>query len=349
MKLNARQAFFFLLLFAVSLLFFGIIQNFLLTCFWAAVLAIIFHGTYRYICRLFRERTNVAAAVTVSTILLVVVLPLFFIILALINESQQFYQQLQSGELDVNTLVDFVEQNLPVVEEWLQKVGLSINNIRASVSDIALNVTKILGERALSYTQNALALVVDFFLMLYLLFFFLRDGKQIVEKIVAVLPIGDKREYILLDRFASVARATLKGSLIVAAIQGTIGGLLFWLLGIKGAVFWGAIMTLLSLLPAVGSGIVWGPVAIIAFIDGNIVDGLIIVLVGVFVIGLVDNLLRPILVGRDTQMSDYMILLSTIGGIASFGLSGFVIGPCIAALFITCWEMLGEEYGGREL
>ncbi len=183
-----------------------------------------------------------------------------------------------------------------------------------------------------------------FFLMLYLLFFFLRDGGKIVEVIIDVLPIGDQRERDLLDKFAEVSKATIKGTLVVGIIQGSLGGIMFALLGIQSAIFWGVIMTLLSILPAIGSALVWLPAALYLIANGMLLKGLIMILVGSFVIGMVDNILRPILVGRDTKMPDYLILLSTLGGLGMIGISGFVLGPVIAAFFLAIWAMFARDF-----
>ena len=146
---------------------------------------------------------------------------------------------------------------------------------------------------------------------------------------------------LLLNKFTGVIRATVKGNLVVAIVQGALGGLIFWFLGIEAALLWGAIMSVLSLLPA-GSGVIWVPVAIYFLATGAILKGIILLAFGVLVIGLIDNFLRPILVGKDTQMPDYLVLVSTLGGMALFGLNGFVIGPVIAALFITAWGLYSD-------
>lgn len=343
-----RHGTFLALVIGVTLTFLGLIQGFLLACFWAAVLAIIFRNTFRRLRIKFKGKDNLAAVMTTVFILLVVILPLFFITVALVDQSSKLYQNIQSGQINAAELIDYVEEQAPVLDEYLQKFGYSVEKLRESLSDIALNVTQFVGNRAIVATQSVLNFLVQFTLMLYLLFFFLRDGKEIMQAIVNVLPLGNRREWALFRRFAKVARATLKGTMIVAIVQGTIGGLLFALVGIQGAVFWGVVMTLLALLPVGGSGVVWLPAAIIMFIQGHVGKGVIIIVVGSLIIGLVDNLLRPLLVGRDTQMPDYLILLSTLGGIAWFGLTGFILGPVIAALFLACWEMVGQEYGGRD-
>ena len=158
------------------------------------------------------------------------------------------------------------------------------------------------------------------------------------------LPLGDARERFLMRRFAEVSRATIKGTMVVGVVQGTIGGIAFAALGIGAPVLWGAVMAFLSILPAVGSALIWLPAAIILIVNDRVVAGIALIFIGVLVIGLVDNFLRPLLVGRDTRMPDYLILLSTLGGLAGFGFAGIVIGPIIAAFFLAVWQMAHSEF-----
>ena len=183
--------------------------------------------------------------------------------------------------------------------------------------------------------------------MLYVLFFLFRDGRAIARNIRAAMPFGADYNQALLDKFTAVVRATVKGNIVIAVIQGTIGGVAFWLLGIKGALLWGVLMTFLSLLPAVGSALVWVPTAGYLLLAGSPWKALVLVVVGVLVIGLVDNLLRPQLVGKDTRLPDYVVLVSTIGGLSLFGINGFIIGPLIAALFLVVWELFRDEQEGH--
>ena len=182
--------------------------------------------------------------------------------------------------------------------------------------------------------------------MLYLLFFFLRDGDKLLATLNYAIPMGDGRQQTLFRRFASVTRATLKGSLLVGLVQGALGGLLFWILGLRAPVFWGVIMAMLSLLPIVGPSIVWAPVALYLMFTGSMTKGIILVVGGVLVVGTADNILRPLLVGRETRMPDYMVLLSTLGGLSVFGPAGFVAGPVLAALFLSVWDMFAQEQRG---
>ncbi len=343
-----RPAAFLLMLFGITAAFFGMIRPFLMAIFWAALLALVFQRPYRLLRLRLRGRSNLAASLSTLLIVLIVVLPVSLIVLALVNQSVEVYQKIQSGEWDLAKVVDFIQRELPHLEELLEDAGFPPERLRESLSSFAVTATGAIADRLLLYTQNAIAFTAQFFLMLYVLFFFLRDGRKMMRDIINVLPFGNAWERMLINRFSSVARATLKGTLIVAVVQGTIGGLMFALLGIDGALFWGVVMTLLSLLPVGGSGLVWAPTAVILAVQGLWGKAVALLIVGALGIGLIDNLLRPILVGRDTKMPDYLVLLATLGGLGWFGLSGFVLGPVIAALFLTFWQTAGKEYGGAE-
>jgi predicted PurR-regulated permease PerM len=179
--------------------------------------------------------------------------------------------------------------------------------------------------------------------MLYLLFFLLRDGRALSKRIQDALPLPPKQERALFSKFTTVIRATIKGSVLVAALQGALGGVIFWLLGLHAPVLWGVVMGLLALLPAVGAAVIWVPAAIYLLAIGDVWQGVVLLIFGAFVIGLVDNILRPLLVGKDTKLPDYVVLISTLGGLATFGLNGFVLGPVIAAMFIASWDIFLES------
>lgn len=184
--------------------------------------------------------------------------------------------------------------------------------------------------------------------MLYLLFFLLKDGPYLVRLILESLPLSNHVKQHLFAKFAAVSRATVKGTVAVALAQGALGGLAFWIVGIDGSILWGALMAFLSLIPAVGSAIIWVPAAIYLIATGQLWQGAFIVGFFVIIVGLVDNILRPLLVGKDTKMPDYLILITTIGGMEIYGINGFVIGPLIAALFIACWNLLsGRDHAGN--
>ena len=174
--------------------------------------------------------------------------------------------------------------------------------------------------------------------LLYLLFFLLRDGRELSARIRNAIPLPADQKQAVFDRFTVAVQAIVKGSFVVALVQGALGGLILWFLGIRLAALWGALMAVLSLLPVFGTALVWGPIAAYLLMTGALWQGLLLIVYGVLVIGLVDNLLRPILIGQETQIPDYVVLVSTLGGIATFGANGLVIGPMIAAIFLAVWS-----------
>jgi predicted PurR-regulated permease PerM len=344
MEKDFPHIFFLLLVLLVSAAFIGLIGEFLMGIFWAVVLAIIFYKTFDRLKLRFNGRENLAAFLTLIFIILIVIIPVLIIGSSVVSESIYYFGKVESKEIQLQETIDSIRNSIPIDEAFLEKYGISLDKLKDTANDFAANASKVIASQALKFTQNIFSFFLQASIMLYVLYFFLRDGKQIIDGIIWVLPIGDEKERALIKRFESVARATVKGSLLVAILQGTIGGLLFLAVGIPAAMLWGVIMIFLSLLP-IGSTIVWLPAAIILFFQGAVAKAVIIILVGSLVIGLADNILRPRLVGQDTKMPDYLILISTLGGISWFGLSGFVIGPVIAALFLTVWQMMGKEFG----
>ncbi|NND33314.1 MAG: AI-2E family transporter [Saprospiraceae bacterium] len=341
MKRNFPYLFFLILLLLVTIAFFGLIKDYLLALFWAIVLALLFNNIYDVILAKVAGKKNLASALTLTLILVVVIVPVFAVGYAVVSEGVNYYQMIEAGEFDIQEKLDELKGKVPQFESFLESLSIDVEQVRSSVNTSLANFSKSLASKAFNFTQNFIGFCIEFFLMLYVLYFFLRDGKWLTERLVWVLPIGDEKEWALIRRFESVAKATVKGSLVVAIVQGTVGGLLFYLVGIPAAILWGVLMTLVSLLP-LGSGIIWLPAAIILYSQGQVAKAIIIVAVGALIIGLLDNFLRPRLVGNDTKIPDYLILLSTLGGLTWFGISGFVLGPIIAAFFITCWEMMGE-------
>lgn len=338
---------FLVLLVAVSLAFAWILQPYFGALFWAAALAILFAPLQVRLLAAWPGRRNTAALVCLGVIILLVLLPLAWLTGMLVREGTQVYQRIQSGDINFGLYLQQIYAALPAwMTELLDRFGLGSSGLLLERLTAALTRgSQFFAGQALSIGQDAFSGLINFFIMLYVLFFLLRDGADVVRRLRRAAPI--KQEYMLelSAKFATVIRATVKGNVVVALVQGALGGLIFWALDINAPVLWGVVMAFLSLLPAVGAAVVWLPMAVYLLISGQIVQGAVLVAFGVLVIGLVDNLLRPVLVGKDTRMPDYVILLSTLGGISLFGINGFVIGPVIAAMFIAAWDLLA---GSRE-
>lgn len=342
--------FFLALLVIISVVFGLIIEPYFIAVLWGIIAAILFQPVNREILSLMPRWPNSAAGLTLLLIVAVVILPALLLTIALIDEAAVFYARIQSGEINFARLFEDLRAGLPDWSEtWLERFGLdNFDAAQERLREGVANSFQFIAAQAVTIGQGAFSLFVALGVMLYLTFFLLRDGDALVDRIISRTPLrsGPRRE--LLRQFVLVIRATVKGSIIVAIVQGLVGGLIFWLLGVEGALLWGVMMGFFSLLPAVGTGLVWVPVAIYLFVSGAIMEALILVFCGFFVIGMVDNLLRPILVGRDTRLPDYVVLITTLGGLQIFGFSGLVIGPVVAALFIAAWTIMAGMRGADD-
>jgi predicted PurR-regulated permease PerM len=330
---------FLLLLAGVSAAFLLIVWPFYGAVFWAIVLAVLFMPLYRRTLRWMRHRPTIAALVTVLLVVLIVILPLTAIGALLAQEAASTYARIQAGELNFGR---YFEQMLEALPTWMVNLLHASRLIdpaamRERLSGSLLRISQVVAGQALTIGQNTLDFVVSLAIMLYLLFFLLRDGERLSARIRAAIPLRADQMRDVLDTFGVVIRATIKGNVLIALVQGLLGGLMFWFLNIHAAALWGVVMGVLSLLPAVGTALVWVPVAIYLLLTGATWQGIVLLAYGALVIGSVDNVLRPIVVGKDTKMPDYVVLISTLGGLVVFGPNGFVIGPVIAALFIAAW------------
>ena len=336
---------FLLLVVAVTLAFGAILWPYYEAIFWGITLAILFSPLQKFLLVRMPTRRNLAALITLLLCLLVVILPTALLSVSLLQEATHIYDRLRSGEIDFGNYFQQVVKALPTwASSALDRFGLtSVLDLEKKLSSVAVQGSQFIATRALNIGQNTFQFLVSLSVMLYLLFFLLRDGPDLTARIREAVPLEESYKRNLSDKFTTVIRATIKGNIVVAATQGLLGGFIFWALGVQGALLWGVLMAFLSLLPAVGAGLIWVPVAIYFFATGAVVNGAILTAFGVVVIGLVDNLLRPLLVGKDTKLPDYIVLISTLGGMALFGLSGFVIGPAVAALFIAIWDLFSRR------
>ncbi len=306
---------------------------------WGTIIAILFMPVHRRMLMRLKGRRTAAALLTLTVILVVLILPFALLTAALAQEIAHFFQQVESGEVKPTSYFRGVFNALP---DWftfvLDRFGLvNFSALQRRISAALSQGSQFLGTQALGLGQLTLEFVTRVFIALYLAFFLLRDGESLARTLRNAVPLAPEHKRELIDKFTTVIRATVKGNLLVAIIQGALGGLAFWVLGVGGALLWAVLMAFLSLLPAIGAGLVWLPVALYFFANGAIWQGVALCAWGVLVIGLVDNLLRPILVGKDTRMPDYVVLITTLGGMVVFGINGFVIGPVIAAMFMAVW------------
>ena len=335
---------------AVSLVFAWILAPFYEAIVWAAILAVLFAPMQRRLSARLGERRSLAAAVSLVVIVLMVILPLTLIAASFVREARTAYAMFQAGELEISAFLERLRDFLPGwATRQLEELGLTdLRGVREQVGAGLARAGQFLAKRSLAIGENTFLVVLNVFVMLYLLFYLLRDGGGLARRLRDAIPLQPELQGLLAGKFAEVVRATIKGSVVVAIVQGTLGGLIFWILGIHAALLWGVIMAVLALLPVVGPGLVWAPAALYFLVTGAYWQGIVLVAFGVLVIGLVDNILRPILVGKSTRMPDYLVLVSTLGGISVFGVSGLVTGPLVAALFIVVWEVVAASKASGE-
>lgn len=340
-----QRGVFIALLAAVTVAFVWVLLPFFGAVLWGVALAILFTPLYKWLLKKMRGKPNAAALATLAICLFIVILPLAMVGVSLVQEIALVTQNIRSGQIN---FAAYFQQILDASPQWLLSLVERFNlgdmaAWQARISTAAGQASQIIASQALAIGQNTFDFIVSFFVMLYLLYFLVRDGSTLSKTMRDAVPLAKPHTHYLLNKFTTVIRATVKGNVAVAIAQGTIGGLAFWFLGVQGALLWAVLMAFLSLLPAVGAALIWGPVAIYFLATEHFWQGGVLIFVGVFVIGLVDNILRPVLVGKDTQMPDYIVLMSTIGGMAIFGINGFVIGPVIAALFMAAWSLFADS------
>jgi len=327
----------------ITLAFLTILLPFWSSIFWACVMTLLFYPLQRRLRKKFNGRDTLAALATLLAGVFLVVIPVTMIAFAFVSEGAQLYELIENQEIEPDQLLERIGSAVPIIPDVLDRLDIDMSNVRAYLSDSAVSLSRQLSQEALSFGRNTVSFTVGLVLMLYLTFFLLRDGDKMMGWLSTAVPLENDRRQLLFSKFTEVVRATVKGNLVVAMVQGALGGLIFWLLGITAPVLWAVVMAFLSLVPAVGAALVWVPVAIYLFATGEVVQGAILVAYGAIIIGLADNVLRPILVGRDTKLPDYVVLFSTLGGISLLGINGFVIGPLIAALFISFWATFSQD------
>lgn len=327
----------------ISLLFLSMIRQFLMPMFVAALFSAMASPLHRWLTHKLNGRENVASILIIVGIITLVLVPLSLLIGVVVAQAVSVSQSITpwiQDFIDEPSLLAGYLENIPYYDQLVQyrdvileRAGQIVGNISSFLIDSLSSVTKL--------TVNA---VFSSVIMLYVMFYFLTSGQVLLERILYFLPLQDRDEQILLRRFTSVAGATIKGTLIIGIMQGSICGLAFAFAGIHAPVFWGTVMAVMSIIPAFGTAIVWLPALIILALTGNYVGVVVLLVLCGAVAGNLDNLVRPRLVGKDTEMHDLFVLFGTLGGISMFGILGIIIGPIVAALFITLWEIYGNVF-----
>jgi predicted PurR-regulated permease PerM len=341
-----RTAFVLLLVVGISVLFLAVAWPFLKPLLIGAILAGLCRPLYRSLVKLFRGRKSLASAMTLVILFVLIAGPLSAFLGVVIRQAVHVTNQAVpwvrehfgagSGFNAHNWLVE----RFPSLEEYIPAQDDLVDN----VGTLAKSAGGFLVAAGSRVTAGTAEFLLDLFVMMYATFFFLRDGPAILEKIFYYMPLSDEDEERMLHRFVSVTRATVKGTLIIGLLQGTLAGLAFWPAGIDGAAFWGTIMVILSIVPGIGAALVWVPAAIYLFLTGHTMAGVLLTAWCAGVVGTIDNVLRPMLVGADAKMPDLLILVGTLGGLFLFGPIGFIVGPIVCGLFLTAWDIYGAAF-----
>jgi predicted PurR-regulated permease PerM len=349
LKINSdrfRAAFVIVLVVAISLLFLAMIWSFLKALLLAAIVAGMLRPVYRRIRASFRGRETAAALTTIFLVIFLVLGPLTAFLGVVASQASQISE----------TLIPWIKNNVgsesyTEVKAWLLEEAPAVvdvlpdrDQLLEGVAGLARSAGNFLMSSASSVTAGTAAFFLNLFIMLYALYFFLVDGKRILERILYYTPLAHEDDERMIERFASITRATIKGTVVIALIQGLLGGIALYVAGIGGAAFWGTIMVVLSVIPGIGATLVWLPAVIYLLVTGDTLAGALLGAWCAGVVGSIDNVLRPILVGRDAKMPDLLILLGTLGGIFLFGTVGFIIGPIVCGLFLTVWEIYGVTF-----
>lgn len=332
-----------LLVLVISAVFVTMIRSFLMALLLAGIFSALAQPIHRKLTQWFGGRGGLASLAILLLLCLVVMLPLFGLVGIITAQAVKVGQSVTpwvQRQIAEPAAFSHYLQNLPFYEEIVPYHEV----IMRKAGELASKASVFLVNSLSAGAVGTVNFIFTCFIFLYVSYFFLIDGKKLLNRILYYLPLEVRNEDRLLDRFTSVTRATLKGTAVIGVMQGCLAGFAFKAVGIEAAAFWGTVMTALSIIPAIGSALVWVPAAIILAVGGNYLKAIGLALFCSLVVGSLDNVLRPRLVGKDTRMHDLMIFFSTLGGIAMFGVIGFILGPIIAALFVTIWEIYGEVF-----
>ncbi|MDZ7292942.1 MAG: AI-2E family transporter [candidate division KSB1 bacterium] len=332
-------------LIGIGIIFFNMVKIFLVPVMMAAVFAAIFHPLYRRLLKITGQKKSLSAAVCCLVLLLVLLIPTYLIANLVANEAIAFYQ---TAEQNINEIIAQGDAGLLgriKQSKWVERLHLDQVDWQTGLQEVAKNAAAILATVINKASSETFQVVTSLFLTLFTMYYFFKDGESILRRIKYLSPLPDRYEDELISRFAAVSRATIKGNLLIALLKGTLGALTFWLFGVGSPVLWGVVMTIFSMIPMLGAPLVMLPAAIFLMFTGHVLKGIVLALIALVVIGNIDNVLGPRLVARGSGMHDLMVFFATLGGISVFGVMGFVVGPIIAALFLTVLDVYSIEFG----
>ena len=325
-------------------LLYQILSPFLSSIIWAILLAMVFHPLFQKLQRLLKKREVLSAIMMTLFVLIVIVLPFSLLLASLASEVMDVYHRVEEM-IKIGQLQGYLERikEIPILKWILARLGqyidfspmdplpLLLKNLK-QISTFIFNQTTIL-------LKGFSAFIAGFFFTLLSLYYLFKDGSHLFGRLKEIVPLPSKERDLLIQRFKDMIYATIYGGILIAIIQGLLGGLSFWVLGLPSPIFWGTAMALLSFIPIGGTALIWAPASIFLLIGGAVLKGLILLGLGGCVISMVDNILRPLFISAKTNIHPLLLFFAVLGGIQAFGLIGLVAGPLIATLFLTLIEI----------
>ena len=331
-------------LIGIGIIFFNMLKIFFIPIILAAVFVVLFYPLYGWVLKLFRNKKSLSSLVCCFILLSGLITPVFILGNLVSGEAISLYQNVEQKVQKIIQKGD--ERVLQNIQEykWIKKLHLDKIDWQASIQESTKAAAKLLATVINKASKETFQLIANLFLAFFAMFYFFRDGDKLIQRLKYLSPLADKYKEELFIRFTSVSRATIKGSVVVALIKGFLGGLTFWIFGINSPILWGVVMAILSIIPLLGAWLVMYPAAVILLFLGHIWQGIAMFLISTLIISSIDNILQPRLVGRSTGLHDLLIFFSTLGGISVFGVMGFIVGPIIAALFVSILDVYSIEF-----
>lgn len=331
-------------------LLYQILSPFLSSIIWAILLAMIFYPLFQKLQRLLKKKEFLSALIMTLLVLIVIVLPFSLLMASLASEVVDGYHRMEEM-IKTGQLQAYLERmkEIPILTWILARLGQYIDLSQMDPLPLLLkNLQKI---STFIFNQTATLLrgfstfIAGFFFTLLSLYYLFKDGSRFFNGLKEIIPLSSKEKDLLIQRFKDMIYATIYGGILIAIIQGLLGGLSFWVLGLPSPIMWGTAMALLSFIPIGGTALIWAPAGILLLIGGAVLKGLLLLGLGVFVISMVDNFLRPFFISARTNIHPLLLFFAVLGGIQTFGLIGVVAGPLVATLFLTLIEIYIQGYG----
>jgi len=327
-------------------LFLAVLWPILQALFMGAILSGLCYPLFRSLVKVFRGRRTLASFVTLLILFLLIVGPLSALSGLVVKQAMDISElaipwfQERFASSSVLELQNWLALHFPWIAEFIP----SQEEIVKTIGTGAQAAGGYLVTGISTFTATTATFLLNFFVMFYAMFFFLRDGRKILDKMLSYIPLGPEEKSIMLERFTSITRATIKGTFLIGLLQGTLAGVGFYFAGLEAAVFWGVVMVILSAVPGIGSALVWIPAVIYLYITGQNIQATLLLIWCAGIVSSIDNVLRPRLVGQDARMPDLLILIGTLGGLFLFGPLGVVIGPIVCGVFLTTLDIYASAF-----